>query len=170
VTEVAPPTSASDRDDDAVASYVERFAGVLVDSGMPRMPARVFIALLVTDSGRLTAAELAGTLHVSPAAISGAVRYLTQLEMISRDRDRGSRRDHYRVGDDVWNEMFRKRDLVLGRYSAVTREGLAVIGPDTPAGQRLQETLMFFEFMLKELPAMLDRWAAYRDELRARRR
>src|SRR4051794_35351511 len=61
VTEVAPPTSASDRDGDAVASYVERFAGVLTASGMPRMPSRVFVALLVTDSGRLTAAELAET-------------------------------------------------------------------------------------------------------------
>jgi DNA-binding transcriptional ArsR family regulator len=171
VTEVAPPTpAATARDDDAVAAFVERFAGVLADSGMPRMPARVFIALLVTDSGRLTAAELAATLDVSPAAISGAVRYLTQVEMVSRDRDRGSRRDHYRVGDDVWNEMFRKRDLVLGRYEAVAREGLAVVGPGSPAGERLQETIVFFEFLQKELPAMLDRWTAYRDELRANRR
>ncbi|MFL6077464.1 MAG: GbsR/MarR family transcriptional regulator [Mycobacteriales bacterium] len=170
MTEVAPPTSASDRDGDAVASYVERFAGVLTASGMPRMPSRVFVALLVTDSGRLTAAELAETLHVSPAAISGAVRYLMQLDMITRVRDRGSRRDHYRVGDEVWNEMFRKRDLILARYEAVAREGLAVVGPDTPAGERLQETVVFFEFLQKELPAMLDRWAVYRDELRARHR
>ena len=40
------------------------------------MPARVFSALLATDSGRLTAAELAERLQISPAAVSGAVRYL----------------------------------------------------------------------------------------------
>ena len=46
------------RDPAAVARFVERFASVLVEAGIPRMPARVFSALLATDSGRLTAAEL----------------------------------------------------------------------------------------------------------------
>jgi len=60
-------------DQDAVARFIERFAGGLTDAGMPRMPARVFVALLATDSGRLTAAELAERLHSSAGAISGAV-------------------------------------------------------------------------------------------------
>ena len=57
------------------------------------MPARVFAALLATDSGRLTAAELAELLQISPAAVSGAVRYLTQVGMVHREREPGSRRD-----------------------------------------------------------------------------
>ena len=44
------------------SGFVERFASVLTESGFPRMPARVFAALLATDSGRLTAAELAAML------------------------------------------------------------------------------------------------------------
>jgi hypothetical protein len=55
---------------DAVARFVERFASVLEESGMPRMPSRVFAALLATDSGRATAAELADGLRVSAAAVS----------------------------------------------------------------------------------------------------
>jgi hypothetical protein len=43
---------------------------------MPRMPARVFAAVLVAEDGRRTAAELADQLGVSPAAISGAVPIL----------------------------------------------------------------------------------------------
>ena len=35
--------------------YLERFAAVLVAAGFPPMPARVFVALLVADSGRLHA-------------------------------------------------------------------------------------------------------------------
>jgi DNA-binding transcriptional regulator GbsR (MarR family) len=68
----------SERDDAAVGRFVERFAAILEDSGVPRMPARVFVGLLATDSGSLTAAELAERLQASPAAISGAVRYLAQ--------------------------------------------------------------------------------------------
>ena len=50
---------------------------------MPRMPSRVFAALLSVDSGRATAAELSDALRVSPAAVSGAVRYLVQTSLIS---------------------------------------------------------------------------------------
>ena len=39
---------------DDAARFIERFASVLVESGVPRMPARVFAALLADDSGRLT--------------------------------------------------------------------------------------------------------------------
>ena len=47
------------------------------------MPARVFAALLIAPDARLTAAELAERLQVSPAAISGAVRYLVQVRMVA---------------------------------------------------------------------------------------
>jgi hypothetical protein len=79
------------RDRQAVLRFVERFAGGLVDAGMARMPAQVFTALLATDSGRLTAAELSELLQASPAPISDAVRYLIQLDMAagSGSRDPG---------------------------------------------------------------------------------
>src|SRR4051794_8944516 len=73
-----------------VARFIERFSGVLVDGGVPRMPARVFALLLASDDGRLTAAELADELQVSPAAVSGAVRYLLQTGLIERARGPGS--------------------------------------------------------------------------------
>src|SRR5690349_18190 len=82
--------------------FVEVFANVLFEAGVPRMPARAFAAVLATDSGRLTAAELAEALQASPAAISGAVRYLTQVELLAREREPGSRRDVFVMRDDAW--------------------------------------------------------------------
>src|SRR5262245_40609736 len=102
--------SSSRRDPESVSKFIERFASDLVDAGMPRLPARVFVAILASDSGRLTTAELADTLQISPAAISGAVRYLTQTRMIGREREPGSRRDHFVVWDDNWYEMSMRRD------------------------------------------------------------
>src|SRR5689334_8994349 len=90
------------RDRQAVLRFIERFAASLTEAGFPKMPARVFAGLLATDSGRLTAAELADLLQVSPAAISGAVRYLAQVNLATREREPGSRRDYYQVHDDVW--------------------------------------------------------------------
>jgi DNA-binding transcriptional regulator GbsR (MarR family) len=142
--------------------YLERFASVLVAAGIPAMPARVFVALLVTDSGRLTAAELAEVLRVSPAAVSGAVRYLTQLNLVHRERVPGSRRDYYRMPDDIWSDMFQLRNQVMQRWAALIREGIELAGPDTPAGARLAEHATFFEFVSREMPEVLKRWDEYR--------
>src|SRR6266496_516752 len=38
------------RREDAASHFTERFASVLVEAGIPRMPARVFAALLAADS------------------------------------------------------------------------------------------------------------------------
>jgi DNA-binding transcriptional regulator GbsR (MarR family) len=148
------------RDREAVHRFVERFASALVDAGMPRMPARVFVTLLATDSGRLTAAEMAEELHVSPAAISGALRYLQQVNMLTRERQPGSRRDHYRLLDDSWYEMTLRREQLMARWIAAGNEGIDVLGPDTPAGRRMTESVAFFEFVRAELPALLERWRA----------
>ena len=156
------------RDQGSVLAFIERFAVALTAAGFPRMPARVFAALLATDSGRLTAAELAALLQVSPAAVSGAVRYLAQVNLASRERAPGSRRDYYRVHDDVWYEAIARRDQVLARWEHSLREGIEVLGRETAAGSRMAETLAFFEFLQKELPELLKRWREHKTKLQRR--
>jgi DNA-binding transcriptional regulator GbsR (MarR family) len=154
-----------DRDPEALLRFIERFTSVLVAVGFPPMPARVFTALLVTDSGRLTAAELADTLRISRAAVSGGVRYLTQLGLISRERDPGSRRDYYWMPDDIWNQVIRLRDQVMLRWADISREGAELLGPDTPAGARLAEHAEFFDYIVKEIPGVTSRWEEHRATL-----
>ncbi len=151
------------RDAEAVRRFIERFASLLTESGLPPMPARIFVALLATDSARLTAAELAGQLGVSPAAVSGGVRYLIQVGMVSRESEGGSRRHYYRVPDRVWPEYLRVRDQIVTRWAAIMREGADALGTSSPAGERLADSAMFFDFVSKELPLMLDRWQEYKD-------
>jgi DNA-binding transcriptional regulator GbsR (MarR family) len=149
------------RDEQAVRRFVERFAAGLVEAGMPAMPARVFSALLATDSGRLTAAELAAELDASPAAISGAVRYLALVGMISRERVPGSRRSVYAVLDDVWYEVSVRQDQAVTRWASAAREGIEVLYPDTPAGRRMAETLDFILFIQQEMAELMPRWRAH---------
>ncbi|MEU3736824.1 MULTISPECIES: MarR family transcriptional regulator [unclassified Streptomyces] len=153
------------RDDEVVSRFVEQFAAQLVEAGMARMPARIFAALLASDSGALTSAELGKQLQVSPAAVSGAVRYLTQQHMVAREREPGSRRDLFRVHSNQWYEALANRDGVLKRWESALRDGVSSLGADTPAGRRMAETLAFFEFVEHELVAMLDRWRVHRETL-----
>ncbi len=153
------------RDEEAVMRFVERFALTFSEAGVPRMPARVFVALLVSDDGRRTAAELAEMLRVSPAAVSNAVRYLQQVRLVAREREPGERRDHYRVySGDTWYEVTIRRDEMLMRWQEDLREGIEAVGANTPAGKRLEETRRFYEFVHKEIPMLLEKWRKVRSE------
>ncbi|MFI6278377.1 GbsR/MarR family transcriptional regulator [Streptomyces sp. NPDC050988] len=156
--------SAPGRDPEAVSKFVEGFAAQLVEAGMQRMAARVFAALLASDSGAMTSAELGEQLQVSPAAVSGAVRYLAQVHMVSREREPGSRRERYRVHSDQWYEALTSRDAVLKRWEHTLREGVDSLGMTTPGGQRIAETLAFFEYLQGELGQLMERWREHRDK------
>lgn len=145
---------------DAVDAFVERFAGDMAEAGMPRMPARVFAALLASEDGVLGSAELSARLRISPAAVSGAVRYLSQVGMIAREREPGTRRERYRVRNDQLYQAIANRDRILSRWEATLRTGVDAVGPTTGAGERLIETVEFFTFMQQELAGMLERWQA----------
>ncbi|GHI14967.1 hypothetical protein Scinn_44300 [Streptomyces virginiae] len=82
-------------------AYEETFTTVLMASGMPKMTARVMACLTLTDSGSLTASELARHLQVSPASISKAVAFLDSQGLVRRERDE-RRRERYVVDNDVW--------------------------------------------------------------------
>ena len=166
-TDPGPPASdpAGARDEEAVSRFIEDFASALVEMGVPRMPARVFAALLSSESGRLSAADLAATLRASPAAMSGAVRYLAQIGLVRRESEPGSRRHLYRVPDNVWDELIRIRDRLMARWTGVLREGIKVLGADTPAGARVAESVRYFEFVSSELPLVIEKWRAHRAAL-----
>jgi DNA-binding transcriptional ArsR family regulator len=162
----ADRSSPETADPEALRAYIERFAGVLIESGIPRMPARVFVALMITDSGRLTSTELSDLLDISPAAVSGAVRYLTQVGMVVRERDPRSRRDRYRVLDDVFQEVIMRRDQVMLRWENSFAEGVALLGADSPAGRRLTESVTMFRFLREEMQGLVERWYAVREAVR----
>ncbi|MCX5296947.1 MarR family transcriptional regulator [Streptomyces sp. NBC_00193] len=153
------------RDDEAVSRFVERFAAQLTEAGMQRMAARVFAQLLASDGGAMTSAELGEALRISPAAVSGAVSYLSQVNMVSREREPGSRRDRYVLHNDLWYETFTRRDQILTHWEKTLRDGAASLGPDSPAGTRIAETAAFFEFMQAELLGLMDRWRTHRATL-----
>ena len=142
----------------SLPEFIEKFAALLIVAGFPPMPARVFVALLVTDSGRLSAAELGDLLQISPAAVSGAVRYLSAVGLVHKERVPGSRREYYRMPGDVWHQVMLLRNQALTRWASLLKEGIDLVGPQTPAGRRMAGHAGFFEFLAAEMPALMARW------------
>jgi len=143
------------RDPQVTAEFDERFAALMVETGLPRMAARVLGALVTTDAGALTAAELVGRLRVSPASVSKAVGYLESLDVVRRERAPG-RRERYVIDDDVWLQSWLTSARLHRMWGEAARDGAAVYGADTPAGVRLERMGRFFGSLSDQMTGGLD--------------
>ncbi|MFC6600059.1 helix-turn-helix domain-containing protein [Kitasatospora paranensis] len=148
----SPETAAQahGRDADAVADYEETFTTVLMASGLTKMAARVLTCLFTTDAGSLTASQLAQRLQVSPASISKAIAFLESQSLVRRERDE-RRRDRYLVD----NELFYQATIASARANdqlvRTARQGVAILGPQTPAAVRLENIARFLDFISESI-------------------
>jgi predicted ArsR family transcriptional regulator len=152
------------RDEQALSDVVERAAAVLTSAGFPKMPARVLMALTVTETGGLTAVELSEQLGVSAAAISGAVRYLQTVGIVRRVSQTGSRRDRYELPEDAWYTALTSKNAVFGVLAAQADAGAAAIDDRASVARaRLTEMADFYRFIEGRMPLLLEEWEQVRD-------
>lgn len=145
--------------DPAVLEVVEEIAMLMVSWGFPRMPARVLLLLMASESDSLDAGELATGLGVSPAAISGAVRYLIDVGLVVPRPHPGRRRATYAIPNAAWYEVSVMKTAYFRTVADRTRRGVKTLGgPETAAGARFTDMADFFDFMADEIPQMLQRW------------
>ncbi|WP_037670161.1 helix-turn-helix domain-containing protein [Streptomyces griseus] len=140
------PPQAHGRDAEAVREYEESFTALLMQQGVPKMMSRVLTCLFTTDAGSHTASELAQRLQVSPASISKAIAFLDTQGLISRERDE-RRRERYAVNDDVWFQSMVAAAQSNFQLAETARQGVNVLGPDTPAAVRLENIARFLDFV-----------------------
>ncbi|RKT51776.1 GbsR/MarR family transcriptional regulator [Saccharothrix australiensis] len=159
-----PPTPAprradlGGRDPRLVDGVAARNAELFVQSGFARMPARVLAALLTTDSGSLTSADLVRRLRVSPASVSKAVGYLEGMEIIKRERDPHHRAERYAIDDDVWFQAIMASARIDARIAAECRDGARRLGVATPAGARLENMGQFLHHVSDDLVRSAKHW------------
>ena len=141
----APP-QAHGRDAEAVREYEEMFTTILMQSGVPKMMSRVLVCLYTTDAGSLTASELVQRLQVSPASISKAITLLEGQALVRREHDE-RRRERYIVDDDVWYQSMIASVRANTQLAETARQGVGILGPDTPAATRLENIARFLDFV-----------------------
>jgi hypothetical protein len=86
--------------------------------------------------------------------------------MIRRERERGSRRDVYVVLDDAWHDVLMQKDQIYAPILAALVVARAAVGEDSRAGERLQLSVEFLEFIQREMDGIARRW----DQHKAARR
>lgn len=144
------------------AQFVEDVSVFMSGMGIPRMPSRVFSLLLSSDEETLTAAELAERLAVSPAAISGAVRQLTQLQMVRRSRRPGERRDRFGIAPRVWEDMMNMESTAYTPLIVMCDQALERVDFAETSRRRVEETRDFMAFLLEQMPLLMEKWRTQR--------
>ena len=140
----------------------EQAAAMLTAAGMARMPARVMMALVGSPDEGYTAAELAERRGVSPAAVSGAVRYLSSMRLIQRLSRPGDRRDRYDLVDDAWAGMI-SSNAPLYAALATQMDRIADENTDAPTSvARARDVADFLRYLTERMPRLAEEWRAGR--------
>lgn len=147
---------------DPFDEFIERASSEMAAQGFPRMPARVLMALTATEEGKATAEELAATLQASPAAISGAVRYLGVVGFVRNTTIPGTRKHIYSLGDTPWYASSFTRGQLYEQIQNTMRTSSVRMPADSQARARIEEVADFYGFMQRRLPGLLDEWHAER--------
>ncbi|WJL96796.1 helix-turn-helix domain-containing protein [Microbacterium sp. ET2] len=146
----------------------ERAAAMLAAAGMPRMPARVMMALVGSPDEGYSAADLAARLGVSPAAVSGAVRYLESMRMVHRLSRPGERIARFDLIDDGWRSMVISQTPMYGRL-ADDIDAIADDNGDAPASvDRAREIAGFLRYLEKRMPELVVEWQEANDRSASR--
>ncbi|MEV4950287.1 helix-turn-helix domain-containing protein [Streptomyces sp. NPDC053755] len=144
-----PPRS-DGRDAEALRAYEEVFTTVLMGSGLPKMMSRVLTCFYTSDTGSLTASELVQRLQVSPASVSKAIAFLEGQNLVRRERDE-RRRERYIVDDDVWYQSMMTSARSTAELVETARQGVGVLGADSPAAARLENIARFLDFVSESI-------------------
>ncbi len=141
----------------------EQAAAMMTAAGMPRMPARVLMALIAAPGDGYTAAELGERLGVSPAAVSGAVRYLQSLHFIHRRSRAGDRRDRYELVQQTFYNSLASNAPVYQRMADFIDLIAEQQSDDPVALRRASEMSDFMRFLADRMPKLVDEWRAERE-------
>ncbi|WBO69734.1 GbsR/MarR family transcriptional regulator [Streptomyces camelliae] len=153
--DAATPPQAHGRDAEAVREYEETLTTVFMQSGTPKMMARVMASLCISDAGSLTASELVQRLQVSPASISKAIAFLESQDLVRRDRDE-RRRERYSIDDDVWYQSMMASVRSTAQVAETARQGIDILVAGTPAATRLENIARFLDFVSESLARAAD--------------
>ena len=94
--------------------------------------------------------ELVQRLQVSPASVSKAIASLESQSLVRRERDE-RRRERYVVDDDLFYQSTIASARGIAQLAETARQGVAVLGRDTPAAARLENIARFIDFISESI-------------------
>jgi DNA-binding transcriptional ArsR family regulator len=128
-------------------SWVERVAKFWSEqSGLPAITGRVVGWLMISDPPEQCAAEIARSIGASRASLTTSLRLLMAIGLLHSLRRPGERTIYYRIDDDAWEKVLRRRIASMASFREITQEGLALLGPDSLRAARIKTADEVYEW------------------------
>jgi DNA-binding transcriptional regulator GbsR (MarR family) len=134
VTEIQPNVER-----EHLVSWVERVATFYAEQyGLPPITGRILGWLMICDPPEQSAGEIAEAIGASRASITTNMRLLTATELVHRHTRPGERMAYYRVDDDAWEKIVRRKFASLASFRDIARDGMDLVGADSARAARLR--------------------------------
>ncbi len=150
----------------AERQFIEEFGIVMEQTGLPRMAGRILGWLLISTPPHQSSEQLVNGLEASKGSISSMTRFLIQVSLIERMSLPGVRRDYFRIRADAWHNMIRRGlEDEIKMVRQLAERALELLADKPPrTRQWLEEMCNAYNFLEREFPTLLERWAQQREE------
>ncbi|GAB3987153.1 siderophore transport transcriptional regulator MmpR5 [Actinoallomurus acanthiterrae] len=140
----------SHADGDRVLEWVERVAMFCADEyGVPPIAGRVLGWLMICDPPEQSAGQIAAAIGASRASLATNMRMLTDAKFVRRRTRPGERTQYYRVDDDAWETVIRRRIAGLTAFRDIAADGMELAGADSARAARLRAAHDVYDWMAK---------------------
>jgi predicted transcriptional regulator len=147
---VAKTSPAAGRKD--VLAWVERVATFFAEHyGLPPITGRILGWLMICDPPEQSPAEIAAAIGASRASLTTNMRLLIASGLVHRLTRAGGRTTYYRIDDDMWQKVIRRRITSMMSFGALTQDAIDLLGANNPRATRIRAAHDFFEWMAKLL-------------------
>lgn len=129
--------------------WVERTAAFFAEHyGLPPITGRILGWLMICDPAEQSAAEIAEAIGASRASLTTNMRLLTASELVRRRTRPGERTAYYRIEDDAWEKVVRRRIATLTSFRRITQDGMDLVGgADGARATRIRAAHEVYEWM-----------------------
>jgi DNA-binding transcriptional regulator GbsR (MarR family) len=108
---------------------------VIVAKPLPPITGRILGWLMICDPPEQSAGEIAEAIGASRASLTTNMRLLTATELVHRRTRPGERTTYYRVDDDAWEKIVRRKFASLASFREIARDGMDLVGTDSARGR-----------------------------------
>ncbi|MEV5839580.1 hypothetical protein [Nocardia sp. NPDC052112] len=142
----------SDPEPERVLQWVERVAMFCTNEyGLPPIAGRILGWLMICDPAEQSAEAIASAIRASRASLTTNMRMLTDAGFVRRHTKPGERTNFFRIDDDAWDTVVRRRVASLATFRDVTAAGMELAGTGSPRARRLQAAHDVYDWMAERL-------------------
>ena len=128
--------------------WVERVAAAFAQHfGLPPITGRILGWLLICDPAEQSAGEIAEAIGASRASLTTSMRLLTVGELVRRSHRPGERTTFYRIDDDAWEKVIRRRIAAMASLREITEDAIDLVGAGSARGARVRAAHDFFGWL-----------------------